>query len=202
MASFTYTPGTPEVDDVVTFDASSSYDPDGFIVGYYWEFGNGNTSSAMVANTTYDAQGLYTARLTVTDNASAQDLATATIEVISTRAGVNLVSWQAKIEHRRYDLSKDEDAVNTLWAAVGNTLNLSDVELTVEFAITDYYTGLPVVTYSVVTTVPASTEAQLVTMDQWEPTVGKYLVSITGYYDRGAGIETTKTKRITTRCVP
>jgi len=202
VASFTYTPGTPEVDDVVTFDASSSYDPDGFIVGYYWEFGNGNTSSAMVANTTYDAQGLYTARLTVTDNASAQDLATATIEVISTRAGVNLVSWQAKIEHRRYDLSKDEDAVNTLWAAVGNTLNLSDVELTVEFAITDYYTGLPVVTYSVVTTVPASTEAQLVTMDQWEPTVGKYLVSITGYYDRGAGIETTKTKRITTRCVP
>jgi PKD repeat protein len=198
VASFTYTPVTPEVDDVVTFDASTSYDPDGFIVGYYWEFGNGDTSSAMVATTVYDAQGLYTARLTVTDNASAQDLATATIEVIGRKAGVALVDWQARIEHRRYDMSKDEDAVNTIWAVAGNTLNLSDVELTVEFAITDYYTHDPVATYSVTETIPANTELYLLTMEEWAPTVGKYMVRITGYYDS----ETTKTKRITTRCVP
>lgn len=202
VASFTWTPVTPEVGDVVTFDASTSYDPDGTIVGYYWEFGNGETSSAMVANTTYNTIGLYTVRLTVTDNATLEDLGTATIEVISAKEGVDLAEWQARIEHRRYDLSKDEDTVNTIWALVKNTANLTDVELTIEFAITDYYTGLEEATYYITTIVPAGTDVQLETMSEWEPTVGKFMVRVTGYYDTGAGIETTKTKRITTRCVP
>ena len=202
VASFTWTPVTAEVGDIVTFDASTSYDPDGTIVGYYWEFGNGETSSAMVANTTYNTIGLYAVRLIVTDDDGLEDLGTATIEVISAKEGVDLAEWQARIEHRRYDLSKDEDTVNTIYALVKNTANLTDVELTVEFAITDYYTGLPVVTYSITTTVPAGTDVQLLTMNEWEPTVGKYMVRITGYYDTGAGIATTRTKCITTRCVP
>jgi len=202
VASFTWTPITPEVGDVVTFDASTSYDPDGTIVGYYWEFGNGDTSIDMVANTTYNTIGLYTARLTVTDNDGLEDLATATLEVITAKEGVDLAEWGARPEHRRFDLSKDEDGINTIWVLVKNTANLTDVELTVEFAISDYYTGLPVVTYSITTTVPASTQAQLLTMEEWAPTVGKYLVSVTGYYDTGAGIEATRTKTIQSRCVP
>jgi len=34
IASFTYTPENPLVNETITFDASSSYDPDGTIISY------------------------------------------------------------------------------------------------------------------------------------------------------------------------
>ncbi len=68
------TPGT------VNFDAASSSDPDGSIVSYLWDFGDGTaTASTAAAAHVYTAQGLFTATLIVTDNSGAQALARQTI---------------------------------------------------------------------------------------------------------------------------
>jgi hypothetical protein len=73
VASFTFSPSYPIIGDIVTFDASASYDPDGSIVSYKWDFGDGNITT--VTNpiithiyTTATSTVNYTVTLTVTDN--------------------------------------------------------------------------------------------------------------------------------------
>jgi len=43
IASFTYTPKNPMVGGNIEFDTSASYDPDGYIVSYEWDFGDGSS---------------------------------------------------------------------------------------------------------------------------------------------------------------
>ena len=79
VASFYWTPnasdlyGHPIVDETVTFDASASYDPDGSIVSYAWDFGDNVTGTGMIANHTYEKAGDYIVRLDVTDDEGETD---------------------------------------------------------------------------------------------------------------------------------
>jgi PKD repeat protein len=68
MASFTYSPSQPKVGESVSFDASSSSDPDGSIVKYEWNFGDGGTGSGRIAYHSYSSARSYTVTLKVTDN--------------------------------------------------------------------------------------------------------------------------------------
>ncbi|CAD7769060.1 Periplasmic copper-binding protein (NosD) [Candidatus Methanoperedenaceae archaeon GB37] len=69
-ASFTHTPENPVINQSITFNASSSYDPDGTIVSYEWDFGDGNVTKTTeeTINHSYSEAGRYTVNLTVTDN--------------------------------------------------------------------------------------------------------------------------------------
>jgi len=67
VASFTYTC----TDLTCDFDGSDSYDPDGSIVSYEWDFGDGDTATGVTVSHTYAADGTYTVVLTVTDDAGA-----------------------------------------------------------------------------------------------------------------------------------
>jgi PKD repeat protein len=54
---------------LITFDATASYDPDGGpIEHYHWNFGDGSTGSGATTVHSYDSSGSYTVSLTVTDD--------------------------------------------------------------------------------------------------------------------------------------
>ena len=65
---------------VVGFDGSSSYDDDGTIVSYFWDFGDSNTATGGTVEHTYNS-GTYTATLTVTDNDGATSMDSISITV-------------------------------------------------------------------------------------------------------------------------
>ncbi|NIN98036.1 MAG: PKD domain-containing protein, partial [Anaerolineae bacterium] len=79
-ASFVFSPGTPNVGEAITFDASQSSDDNG-IVSYEWDFGNGDVAQGMIVTYTYAIEGDYDVTLTVWDGAGNTDLATSPIQV-------------------------------------------------------------------------------------------------------------------------
>jgi PKD repeat protein len=83
VASFTESAHTVDTDETIYFDASDSYDLDGTIVSYSWDFGDGNTATGVEAEHAYENDGAYTVTLTVTDDDGATDTATATKTVLS-----------------------------------------------------------------------------------------------------------------------
>ncbi|MCD5415923.1 PKD domain-containing protein, partial [Candidatus Bipolaricaulota bacterium] len=70
-ASFTISPSTGPIGTTFTFNAGASRDPDGWIVSFAWQFGDGTTGAGMIAHHAYRAAGTQTVRLTVTDNRGA-----------------------------------------------------------------------------------------------------------------------------------
>ena len=53
----------------ISFDAFSSFDPDGRLVDYIWDFGDGYTRRGIQVSHSYSAIGSYEVQLTVVDNA-------------------------------------------------------------------------------------------------------------------------------------
>ena len=88
IANFTYSPEKPVVNQSVTFDASSSYDPDGNITSYEWDFGDGNITNTTheILNHSYSEAGSYEVTLTVTDDKGATDSTTKIITIYSPTA--------------------------------------------------------------------------------------------------------------------
>jgi len=83
IASFTANFRIGVVPLEISFDASNSYDPDGNIISYAWDFKDGNIGSGKTLNHTFSSIGSYKVELTVTDNKGATTSATKTIIVKS-----------------------------------------------------------------------------------------------------------------------
>lgn len=58
------------VNEVITFDAGASADPDGNILFYKWQFGDGTTGTGPVMSHSYDKPGKYTVKLTILDDSN------------------------------------------------------------------------------------------------------------------------------------
>jgi PKD repeat protein len=73
VAQFTFTPTAPRAGDWIQFDASASYDPDGTITNYQWDFQNDGVidNTGKIVFFRYSIAGVYTVRLIVTDDKGA-----------------------------------------------------------------------------------------------------------------------------------
>jgi len=67
-AKFSITPSPAHPHKPVHFDASASADPNGEVVAFAWDFGDGTTGEGQTASHTYAEVGTYTISLTVKDN--------------------------------------------------------------------------------------------------------------------------------------
>ncbi|MCD6473509.1 MAG: PKD domain-containing protein, partial [Thermoplasmata archaeon] len=71
VANFTWQPLQPYDTDTITFNASLSYDNDGSIVNYTWQFGDNTTAYGKIVHHRYEDNGAYNVTLVVKDDDNA-----------------------------------------------------------------------------------------------------------------------------------
>ena len=81
VASFSMDNDAPVTGDEVSFTAAGSYDANGTIVSYNWDFGDGTTATGVETTHSYDDIGYYIVILTVTDNDGATTVVRHAVDV-------------------------------------------------------------------------------------------------------------------------
>ncbi len=113
VANFTFVPQTPQVNTEITFNASSSYDPDGSIVNYTWDFGDGTTAEGKVVKHSYSKEGTYTVTLTVTDNKGAVNTTSKELTVVNPTHTIRLMVGKVPVAFVDVEAWKDGKLVET-----------------------------------------------------------------------------------------
>ncbi len=117
---------------VVTLDGSGSRDPDGSIVSYEWDFGDGTKGAGKTASHIYSEPGVYTLRLTVTDNSGAQATDEVTVHVVKENHPpvINSVSAEqmqvtpgTSIRITASTTDADGDSINYNWSCDEGIIN-------------------------------------------------------------------------------
>jgi PKD repeat protein len=103
VADFRFAPGTGIFPCEITFDGGASRDPDGTIVRYSWNFGDGGRGSGRVTKHTYTRWGTFSVGLTVLDNSGASGSKVRNIEILRLFQPLNI----------RWESHKDESLFQT-----------------------------------------------------------------------------------------
>ncbi|MGB3460242.1 MAG: PKD domain-containing protein [Halobacteriota archaeon] len=124
VASFTYSPLNPVANETILFNATNSYDHDGFIVNYEWEFGDDIAATGKIVEHSYSKPGDYIVILRVTNNASLSNTNTRILTVTMVEAAIcGDVTGDNKVtmgDARRIEmwlLYPEDYPINNLWAA-------------------------------------------------------------------------------------
>src|SRR5438034_263288 len=99
-ASFTASASWVRPGDSVTFNGSTSSDPDGAIRSYVWDFGDGSSGNGSVVQHLFGQPGTFRVLLTVVDDKGATDSATSYIVVSVTHPPVAAFSASPDIAFR------------------------------------------------------------------------------------------------------
>ena len=115
----------------VQFSSDGSYDPDGTIVSYFWDFDDGYTSDEANPTHTYNAIGTYGATLTVTDDDGATHVDIVTITV---QDGTTI--WGGDVSGTWYLAGSPYRIEDDITVPAGQTLT---IEAGVTVAFQDWY---------------------------------------------------------------
>jgi chitodextrinase len=83
VANFSYTSESPYTGETITFNASTSFDSDGSIVNYNWDFGDQTNGTGLTTTHVYNDNGTYPVNLTVTDDQGLTDTVTKDVTVLN-----------------------------------------------------------------------------------------------------------------------
>ena len=120
-AEFEISDTTPSVGEPVTFDGSTTVNPDTTISEYRWDFGDGETARGEIVQHEYESIGNYQVRLSVLDSAGSTSTINRTIEVTAVpEAGFAYEPTQPmQGQTVRFDASRstdlDDDIVSYAW---------------------------------------------------------------------------------------
>ena len=105
-AKFTFSPQNPEINQEITFDATSSTDPNGRITFFVWDFGDNTTTTTTSTTTThrYSTSSNFTVTLTVVDNHNATSTTSTTVAIITSypptlAVVINEIAWMGTEAH-------------------------------------------------------------------------------------------------------
>ena len=98
VASFTVDLDVAPVSQSLGFDASDSYDPDGSIASYSWDYGDGETGEGASSVHVYEQPGEYLVILTVVDDSGATDTISLIIEAQVFSATIVDVDYPSEVE--------------------------------------------------------------------------------------------------------
>ncbi|MFO8133114.1 MAG: PKD domain-containing protein [Thermoplasmatota archaeon] len=114
----------------IRFNASDSYDPDGTIQSYAWDFGDGDDGTGITRNHTYAEAGNYTVELNVTDNDGASNTTTLELLIDATAPVTNATfngtatgDWYRSNVTVTLNATDNESGVNATWYMLTELVN-------------------------------------------------------------------------------
>jgi len=170
VVEFTSSPMNPSKNELVTFDASASYD-DEEIVSYRWDFGDGTTKTYVGTNLTaitthqYTTSGSKVVTLNVTDN----------IGLVSVKTGDMWVRFPHDIAIITVEASRTEVDVGETVSIDVTVTNLGDEIESFDVAV--YYDGVEIDTETVINLEPDTNEMLTFSWDTGEVATGDYAIS-------------------------
>lgn len=131
VAVINITPSVICVNDSISYNGSASYDPDGTVTAYLWNFGDGTPTSTLASGThQYTAAGTYTVTLKVTDGTGLQGSASAQVVVNeSLVTDIFLGHKSAGCHYQEFDSCSGGTWESRNTGLTGNWLNIRDLKL-------------------------------------------------------------------------
>ena len=83
IARISLSTSTTYTNQLINFDAASSSDPENQLLNYFWDFGDGSTSSLATTSHAYTSTSSFNVFLTVTDDHNASDTTSTLISITS-----------------------------------------------------------------------------------------------------------------------
>ncbi|TDE55708.1 carbohydrate-binding protein [Nonomuraea mesophila] len=127
LAKASATPDSGVAPLTVAFSSAGSADPDGDAITYAWDFGDGGTSTSANPSHTYQANGTFTARLTVRDSGGKTGSVTLPVVVGNTRPEV---AFSAPPDGGFIDLGDEVDYTVTATDAEDGAADCAEVTVT------------------------------------------------------------------------
>jgi PKD repeat protein len=122
IADFTISPNSAKINETVLFDGSLSSDPDGSIVSWEWNFGDGSLGNGERTSHIYLKAGTFTVTLKIIDNSGGSKFTQKTIVISSQNqlpiAVFSISPTEQQVENKVFfdaSLSSDPDGTIVKW---------------------------------------------------------------------------------------
>jgi PKD repeat protein len=177
----------------IAMSAAASLDPNGSVAAYHWDFGDGTSADGATVTHSYAQDGVYAARVTITDNDGLTDTAVAAVTVANVAPVIGAFSGASLLPRETYVASGAfTDPGADAWTATvdyGDGSGTSALALSgTSFSLSHVYAaaGVFTVTVSVTDDHATTTATQTVTVISQAQAVRNVIASVRALAAAGA----------------